>query len=457
MDITHAADRARVRELAELFRRNFGWAVRSDEAVEAALGHPANVVLEWRERGRLMGAAVMRRNTVLMLCVDERARGQGIGSALLARCEALLREQGYAEVSVGAGDDYLLPGVPSTGPCTPTSSESQVATQDEPYAKQGEKAHAPTGSESQGAAQDEPHAGQGREAHAPSDSEPQVAAVDAPHAGQGEEAHVPTGSEPQVAAQYEPHAGQDREAHAPTGSESQVAAQDEPHAKQDEESHAPTGSEPQVAAQDELHAKQDEEAHAPTGSEPQVAADAARQFFVRRGYRHAWGECECFDMCAEFGRQSCADGATLDGAADSDEAPAGVELRWAEARDRAATLECARAAHAPFERYYEPAQLYVPGARRALLAVEAARVVGVLIAGCGEAAAGVGGIACVAVVPERRGRGIARALVCAATGALRRAGMARGFIGYTYSGLEQLYGAAGYRISMHYFMARKPL
>lgn len=337
MDITHAADRARVRELAELFRRNFGWAVRSDEAVEAALGHPANVVLEWRERGRLMGAAVMRRNTVLMLCVDERARRQGIGSALLARCEALLREQGYAEVSVGAGDDYLLPGVPSILPCGPDCSESQVAAQDEPHAKQGE------------------------------------------------------------------------------------------------------------------------EARAPTGSEPQGAADAARQFFVRRGYRHAWGECECFDMCAEFGWQSCADGATLDGAADLDEAPAGVELRWAEARDRAATLECARAAHAPFERYYEPAQLYVPGARRALLAVEAARVVGVLIAGCGEAAAGMGGIACVAVVPERRGRGIARALVCAATGALRRAGMARGFIGYTYSGLEQLYGAAGYRISMRYFMARKPL
>ncbi len=409
MDITHAADRVRVRELAELFRRNFGWAVRSDEAVEAALGHPANVVLEWRERGRPMGAAVMRRNTVLMLCVDERARRQGIGSALLARCEALLCEQGYAEVSVGAGDDYLLPGVPSILPCGPDCSESQ------------------------GAAQDEPHAGQGREAHAPSDSEPQVAAVDAPHVKQGEEAHAPTGSEPQVAAQDEPHAGQDREAHAPTSSESQVAAQDEPHAKQGEK------------------------ARAPTGSEPQGAADAARQFFVRRGYRHAWGECECFDMCAEFGRQSCADGATLDGAADSDEAPAGVELRWAEARDRAATLECARAAHAPFERYYEPAQLYVPGARRALLAVEAARVVGVLIAGCGEAAAGVGGIACVAVVPERRGRGIARALVCAATGALRRAGMARGFIGYTYSGLEQLYGAAGYRISMRYFMARKPL
>lgn len=409
MDITHAADRARVRELAELFRRNFGWAVRSDEAVEAALGHPANVVLEWRERGRLMGAAVMRRNTVLMLCVDERARGQGIGSALLARCEALLREQGYAEVSVGAGDDYLLPGVPSILPCGPDCSESQVAAQDEPHAKQGEKAHTPTSSESQGAAQDEPHAGQGREAHAPSDSEPQVAAVDAPHVKQGEEAH------------------------APTGSESQGAAADEPHAKQGEESHAPTGS------------------------ESQVAADAARQFFVRRGYRHVWGECECFDMCAEFGRQSCADGATLDGAADSDEAPAGVELRWAEARDRAATLECARAAHAPFERYYEPAQLYVPGARRALLAVEATRVVGVLIAGCDEAAAGVGCIACVAVVPERRGRGIARALVCAATGALRRAGMARGFIGYTYSGLEQLYGAAGYRISMHYFMARKPL
>ena len=433
MDITHAADRARVRELAELFRRNFGWAVRSDEAVEAALGHPANVVLEWRERGRLMGAAVMRRNTVLMLCVDERARRQGIGSALLARCEALLREQGYAEVSVGAGDDYLLPGVPSILPCGPDCSESQVAAQDEPHAKQGEKAHAPTGSESQGAAQDEPHAGQGREAHAPSDSEPQGTVQD------------------------EPHARQDREAHAPTSSESQGAAQDEPHAKQGEKARAPTGSEPQVAAQDGPHAKQDREARAPTGSEPQVAADAARQFFVRRGYRHAWGECECFDMCAEFGRQACADGATLDGAADSDEAPAGVELRWAEARDRAATLECARAAHAPFERYYEPAQLYVPGARRALLAVEAARVVGVLIAGCDEAAAGVGGIACVAVVPERRGRGIARALVCAATGALRRAGMARGFIGYTYSGLEQLYGAAGYRISMRYFMARKPL
>ena len=433
MDIAHAADRARVRELAELFRRNFCWAVRSDEAVEAALGHPANVVLEWRERGRLMGAAVMRRNTVLMLCVDERARRQGIGSALLARCEALLREQGYAEVSVGAGDDYLLPGVPSIGPCAPTSSEPQGAAADEPLAGQGEEAHAPSDSESQGSAQDEPHVKQDREARAPTGSESQGAAADEPLAGQGEEAHAPTGSESQVAAQDEPHAGQDREAHAPTSSESQVAAQDELHAKQDEESHALTGSEPQVAAD----AARSSSCGAATGT-PGASASAstcapnlagsparmarrwmARQIRMKR--RLAWN-------CVGPRRAT-------------------VQQRWSARVRRMLRLSAITSRHSCMCR--------VRGGR--CWAVEAARVVGVLIAGCGEAVAGVGGIACVAVVPERRGRGIARALVCAATGALRRAGMARGFIGYTYSGLEQLYGAAGYRISMRYFMARKPL
>lgn len=320
MYMTGSAGGAQLRELTGLFRRNFSWAVRSDAAVTAVLGHAANTVLEWRECGQLMGAAVVRDDAVLLLCVDERARGRGIGSALLARCESLVRARGFADVRVGAGADYLLPGVPSPDACGTLGDGADTDTEAALRAR-----------------------------------------VDA----------------------------------------------------------------------------------------------GARRFFERRGYEHAWGDCECFDMCAELGASDDAGAAVLDGALGGAAVPEG--LRWAGPDDRTAVLDCVRAAHGPFARYYEPTELYARGARRVLLAGDAAGVAGALIAACGQDAPGVGGLACVAVAPERRGRGLARALVCAATGALRTAGMVRGFIGYTYSGLERLYGAAGYRVYMRYFMAEKHL
>lgn len=33
--------------------------------------------------------------------------------------------------------------------------------------------------------------------------------------------------------------------------------------------------------------------------------------------------------------------------------------------------------------------------------------------------------------------------------------MHNAFLGYTYSGLDRLYGRAGYRICVYYFMAKK--
>ena len=48
-------------------------------------------------------------------------------------------------------------------------------------------------------------------------------------------------------------------------------------------------------------------------------------------------------------------------------------------------------------------------------------------------------------------------MVLAGTRSLRDAGLERAFLGYTYSGLERLYGRAGYRICAYYFMAQKRL
>ncbi len=100
--------------LLTLFRRNFPTAVRSDEEAWHVLSDPDNHVLQAKDAsGALIGASVIHQNTLLLLCVDAPHRRQGIGSRLLADSEAYVRAQGFPEITVGAGKNYLLPGVPT--------------------------------------------------------------------------------------------------------------------------------------------------------------------------------------------------------------------------------------------------------------------------------------------------------------------------------------------------------
>ena len=176
--------------------------------------------------------------------------------------------------------------------------------------------------------------------------------------------------------------------------------------------------------------------------------DSAAAFFMRRGYRHRWGEANCFDMRMDMGVVP----------EKSAPCPEGIEFMLAGPGDVGDAVACAEDGWEEFARYYADASLYVPGGKsRVLLAREGSTAVGALIVSAETEGTGVGSVGCTVVRTARRGRGIAAGLVWRGSEMLRAAGMKSGFLGYTYSGLDRLYGAAGYKICAYYLMAEKNL
>jgi len=99
--------------LYALFKRNFPFAMREEETALRILSDPENRIFIHKDAsGTIVGAAVVHKNNVLLLCVDEPLRHRGIGSELLKEAERHVKNKGYTEISIGAGDDYLMPGVP---------------------------------------------------------------------------------------------------------------------------------------------------------------------------------------------------------------------------------------------------------------------------------------------------------------------------------------------------------
>ena len=300
------------KELYALFRRCLPTVVRAGETAKAILAHPENVVLTRRDAdGRLVAGAVLRGDALLLLCTLPERRGEGLGSALLREAEALARARGCGSLRIGAGADYLAPGVP---------------TDRMPF--------------------------------------------------------------PEALAGIQLDAGLD---------------------------------------------------------------DAACAFLRRRGYVHGWGPCNCFDLRLDL--DAVPEAALID-----PERPDGVRFRWALPEERPAVCEAVFRAEEPFAQYYDDPALYREGApQRALIAVRDGAVLGAVIVSFAAEAPGLGSVGCTAVDPPEQGKGVAKGLVRRGTRELKRAGLPRAFIGYTYSGLEKLYGAAGYRISAFYFMAEKRL
>ena len=300
---------ANAAELSALFRRNFPFAVREAATVSRILGDERNRVLERRDgAGCLAGAAVVRGDAVLLLCVDGAHRRRGLGTALLAGAEALIRAAGHERVIVGAGEEYLTPGVPTSKRYYPAENEALYPG----------------------------------------------------------------------------------------------------------------------------------------------LTDEASCFFEKRGYRHSW-DANCFDMrfpLAGWDAPAWRNGMALDG----------VVYRWAEPADRAAVCACVEDAWPDFTRYYDNPALYgADPARRVMFAGANGLAVGALMVSLGTEAPSLGSVGCTAVRPAYRGRHIAVNLVRLSTACLKAAGMAEAFLGYTYTGLDHMYGYAGYRICAYYMMAQKPL
>lgn len=278
-------------KLFALYERCFPDNIRSVETVKELLALPENVVFPETAGEKLLGAAVVNGNTVLLLCVLPEHRRQGLGSRLLERCEEHVRQGGFSEIRFCDGPEYLTPGIPLVG--------------------------------------------------------------------------------------------------------------------------------------DNGH------------------------FFGKRGYVHAWGDCECVDMqmrLKDFRDEGAAVGDTL----------LGVAYRWAGPEDREQVVECVSLAYPEFAQYYRGPELY-DGVHpdRVLMAVSDGVVCGALLVSSGTESPNVGSAGCTAVREEFRRRGIAAAMVKLGTGYLKGLGLETGFIGYTYTDIVPLYAKSGYRISRRYLMGTK--
>lgn len=298
-------------DLFPIFSTCFPTAVRDPDHIRQVLADPANQIFTHFENDSLAGALVLHKDTVYMLGVLPPYRNRGIGSALLTQAENAVRQAGYDNIRVGAGETYLLPGVPSSEMLYP-------------------------------------------------------------------------------------------------------------------------------------------ETLAPHRLDPGLDTTAV-QFFQHRGYFHSWTDSNCFDMrfpLCELPDGIPEIGATVDG----------VQYRFAVPAEMEAVLTCTDAAYPGFTPFYKDHAQYTPASpERVLIAWEHGRVVGTLLVGMETEGSGRGSVGCTTVLPEARGRHIGVNMVRIGTRYLRDAGMQEGFLGYTYSGLDRMYGYAGYRICVYYMMAQKYL
>ncbi|MBR3927915.1 MAG: GNAT family N-acetyltransferase [Clostridia bacterium] len=296
--------------LLALFRRNFPFARREEETALAILENPENRIFVHKDdQETIVGAAVVHKNNVLLLCVDEPFRNRGIGTKLLTEAEAHVKNVGYTEITIGAGDDYLCPGVP---------------VKEMPFEE--------------------------------------------------------------------------------------------------------------IIENIDLHP---------------LLPEKNASYYIRRGYIHAWGDCNCFDMHMPL---------TKGLLSKKEFDTPGILYRFARLSDIPAVLDCVIAAHPDFADYYREEDSYEPDSvNKILIALDGELVVGTLMVDFETEGEGVGSIGCTTVRPSHQGRKIAANMILKGAKYLYENGMREGFLGYTYSGLDKLYGIAGYRVCAFYFMAKKLL
>ena len=296
--------------LYALFKRNFPFVRRKEETARDILSNPENrIFIHKDDTENLIGAAVVHKNTILLLCVDAPFRNQGIGSKLLEEAESHVKSEGFDTVTIGVGDNYLCPGIP---------------VREMPF-------------------------------------------------------------EEEI---------------------SNLA----------------------------LHP---------------LLPETNASYFIKRGYIHEWNDCNCFDIHTPFSPELLL--------INLPETP-GIEYRFASISDLPSILECTNAAEEEFSKYYEESESYAPDSTdKVLIAIDGKKVVGTLMVDQETEGKGVGSIGCTTVHPDYQGRKIASSMIIRGAKHLYRSGMKEGFLGYTYSGLDKLYGKASYKVCAFYFMAKKAL
>lgn len=280
-------------ELFEIYKRNFPFNIREEEKEISMLSNPNNYIIEKRNKDNiLIGVSVINKNTILVLCVDEEYRNQGIGTYLLEESEKYIQSKGYEKLNFGEGYDYIMPGIP--------------------------------------------------------------------------------------------------------------------------------------------------------------IKDNNISFFEKKGYYHSWKDCECFDMAMEMTKVNYPEklGDTING----------VLYRFATEDDIEEIRKCVEEAEPKFVEYYLERELYSSeNDQRVLIAIKDGEVCGTLIVSIETEAKDTGSVGCTTTKPKFRHQGIATNMVKIGTKYLKDIGMKYGYLGYTYTGLDKMYGSAGYHITTKYMMAEKQL
>ena len=176
----------------------------------------------------------------------------------------------------------------------------------------------------------------------------------------------------------------------------------------------------------------------------------ASDFFQKRGYIHSWN-CNCFDMkllLKNFTSECFKVGNSIDG----------VTYCWAELKDIEKVCACTDDAYKEFTWYYQNKGLYQEDSHsRVLVAVINGEIIGTLIITAGDECKKSGSLACITVKRAYQGRHIGVNLIYLANSYLKEKRMEVAYIGYTYTGLDHMYGYAGYKICIYYMMAEKEL
>ncbi len=174
-----------------------------------------------------------------------------------------------------------------------------------------------------------------------------------------------------------------------------------------------------------------------------------KDFFVKRGYAHTWGETECVDMgmeLSDFSYNEHTVGDTING----------VTYRWALPEDYDGVISCTENGCPEFTVYYSSKDMYgVQSGERVLIAVRDEKICAALMVGIETE--DTGSLGCTVTREEYRRRGMATNMVKLATGYLKSEGFKKGFLAYTYTDLIPMYSKSGYKVIAKYFMGEKKL
>lgn len=116
-------------EYYEIFKKNFPYISREEKTLKEVIDNNDNIYFEKRNNeNKLIGCAIVNKNTILLLVVDKEYRNKGIGTELLNKCEDIIIKNEFEEIVLGEGFNYLMPGVPTSKKYTSSVHEKLDST-----------------------------------------------------------------------------------------------------------------------------------------------------------------------------------------------------------------------------------------------------------------------------------------------------------------------------------------